>query len=540
MYKILIVDDEVLARVGIKSLLPWHDLGYDIYECENGEKALALAQELSPDIIITDMKMPVMNGVELIKAAKEKDLPAKFIVLSAFDDFNLVKESMRLGAEDYMRKLELEADTLMKTLESVCEKIESERVEKDIQLTKEKQITDNMQTLKLGFLRELIRGKWTDRDEIDQQLELHDLEIADDSSIVILLEVQKKENNMAASNGGSMYEETLRGIIDEIVQNHKGFGTVFFMESNELAIIESKKNAGEDELLRLSKRISQDIVEYVKDALNVDLFVSIGSVCGKVEDISQSYKTAKGLLEKKFAFPKNGIVTMEDMEASLGLNGQIPMENELKELETALKNCNFKKIETAFESITEKLRKAGLTSRKSINGICQIIIFEANLFIKENGFKPEELWGKENDPFQEVGSMTVMDEYLEWIGRIKASLVGLAKEIGDSRAIILKAKQYVGENFRTAISLDDIANYLGLSSSYFSRLFSEEVGDGFVAYLTDIRIEKAKELLSQTNLKVYEISYMVGYDNPNYFSRVFKKETGLSPYEFRSHKGGTV
>ncbi len=227
MFKVLIVDDELLARVGIKSLLPWNELGYELYESENGEKALALAMEIQPDIIITDMKMPVMNGVELIRKAKEVHLRSKFIVLSAFDDFDLVKESMKLGAEDYMRKLELEADTLQIALESVCKKIHSERAEKDTLQLQQKHISENIQTLKRGFLRDLLVGKQTDWNSVAKQLQLHDLGMESGCLTVILVEIPKREIDKDATHNSAVFKETVKSIIKEILKNYKSHGTVF-------------------------------------------------------------------------------------------------------------------------------------------------------------------------------------------------------------------------------------------------------------------------------------------------------------------------
>lgn len=536
MFKVLIVDDELLARVGIKSLLPWNKLGYELYESENGEKALNLAMEIQPDIIITDMKMPVMNGVELIRKAKEVHLRSKFIVLSAFDDFELVKESMKLGAEDYMRKLELEANTLQKTLEYVCKKIDSERAEEDTLQLQQKHISENMQTLKRGFLRELLLGKQYDWNGVGKQLQLHNLVMELGSMIVILVEIDKKNIDKETTNSSTFFDETVKSIIKEILKNYKSHGIIFFMEKNELAIIETKENVGEDGMLRLSKRISQDIIEYMKDSLNLNLFISIGKVFNKIEEISNSYKVAKELLEKKLAFPKGNIVTAYDMPILSEETNQIPMENELKELEIALKKYNMNNIMEIFDSINEKLRVAPPTTRKSINGICNVLIFEVNNFIDENGFQRKEVWGKDNNPFNDVEGLTILDDYIEWIEGIKKSIIKLVKEIGDNRLIIFKAKQYVAENYDSAISLEEISNHLGLSASYFSRIFSEETGDNFIKYLTGIRIERAKELLTRTNKKIYEISYMIGYDNSNYFSRVFKKETGMSPYDYKTYK----
>ncbi len=278
----------------------------------------------------------------------------------------------------------------------------------------------------------------------------------------------------------------------------------------------------------------------MKDSLNLNLFICIGKVCHRIEEISHSYKAAKELLDRKLAFPKGNIVTAYDMSNLSEASNKIPMENELKELEMALKKNNMNNIMAVFDSITGKLRLAPPVARKSINGICNVLIFEVNIFVEENGFHRKEVWGEGNDPFYDVEGLTVMDDYLEWIEGIKSSIVNLMKEIGNNRLIIFKAKQYVAENYQSSISLEEISNHLGLSASYFSRLFSEETGDNFIGYLTGIRIEKAKELLIRTNKKIYEISYMIGYENSNYFSRVFKKETGISPYDYRANKMNDV
>jgi two-component system response regulator YesN len=153
LYRIIIADDEILARVGIKSLIPWREHGYELIgECENGKKAYDMAKELLPDIIVTDIKMPVMNGIELIRALKAENKDIKFIVLSSYDDFEYVKEAMKLGAEDYILKLQMEPEGLLKVLQNVCNKIVQEKNEK-------RRKNDNMPLMQEKFLKDLIFGK---------------------------------------------------------------------------------------------------------------------------------------------------------------------------------------------------------------------------------------------------------------------------------------------------------------------------------------------------------------------------------------------
>jgi len=537
LYRIIIVDDEILARVGIKSLISWHEHGFELIgECENGKKAYDMAKELVLDIIITDIKMPVMNGIDLIRALKNDGMDTKFVVLSSYDDFEYVKEAMKLGAEDYILKLQMEPEELLKVLKNVCKKIEQERSEKKRSIYIEKQMNDNIPVLKEKLLKDLIFGTEVNEHDLGERFKVFGINIPQENLMCLVIHIENMElYENYAKDDIYMLKFSVISILEEIMLNYGG-GYACYTEPYLFTVIWSAGNESNASLLYKSvNRMTKDMQEFLKDSMNLTVSIGVSNVHHNYSDIRWAYKEALEAISKSFTYPTASIIMYSDIKSKVSGSAGISLEMELKELEDSLKACNFHGIQKAFDKLKQKIIESNNISKKFLNGICHVLIFIINVFIQDNNIPSSEIWGKDGSPHNQVEQLKVLNDFIDWITKTCNNIITILDQDKDNKVIILKAKQFINKHFCEDISLETVAEHLGLSPGYFSRLFSKETGQSFIDFVIGLRVDYAKELLKSTKYKVYEVSEMVGYDNPHYFSRIFKKVAGVSPIEYKDH-----
>jgi two-component system response regulator YesN len=528
VYKVVIADDEILARVGIKSLIPWAEYGFELLgECENGHVALEMVTKLRPDILITDIKMPLMDGIELLREMKANGLPTKVIVLSSYDDFYLVKEAMKLGAVDYILKLEMEADELLRILKDTCSSIETDRNEQHNNLLVAEQINQNLVVIKEVFLKSLIYGKQKDEEEIISKFELYHIDLPQEN--ILCLNIKIFSTGRMAEGGALLYTN----LLEEIINNY-GKGTVFYSDSyicTALCSLHTGKST--NAFINTVNRMSKDIKNSLKDSMNLDVSIGISNLFQKYYEIGEAYRQAYEAVTSDYAYLAGSIVAYNDMAGQNIRINNTPFEEELKALGNALRTYNSNEIWDIFNQIIKKLYELSFVSGKHLNGTLYILIYMMNNFIRNNNLLPYEIWGKDIDPYIQLERLKVASDYAIWMKNIRDHIVYIIEQEMNNNAAILRAKQYINQHYQENIKLEEVAEHLAMSPSYFSRYFSKATGQSFTEYVTDIRIKIAKELLRSAQYRVNEVSDMVGYDS-HYFSRIFKKATGLSPLEYKS------
>lgn len=531
MLKVMIVDDEVLARVGVKSLIPWHENDYELIgECDNGKSGLELAIQSNPDIIITDIKMPIMSGIELIKAAKEHGLKAKFIVLSSYDDFELVKEAMKEGALDYLLKLQLEPEQLIKVLDHIKDDISI----KDHKNKPKSYDYEDIDLLKDKFLKNLLYGEYGEH-EIQQYLKLYNIILPSKNLICLVLKVNNTNNIHKIED--NMFVKSITNIILEGIKNY-GIGQVVYLEPECYSIIcsitECDQQAQEYEVIN---RMTMSIQEFIRNSMNVSVSIGISRVYRGLKFVRQAYTEALEAIAKGESYI-GSIISYQDinqLNPDEHTNQMDKMDENLNQLALVLKSNNSERIEESFNLLIDNLAQISLFSNKQLIGTSHIFLFIINDFIDKFKLDPKDIWGEDGNDYYKITNNSRGFDYSKWVSKVKVSVLKALSEEEKYLSIIVKAKQYVAANIDSNISLGSASHYLGLSSGYFSRLFSKEMGQGFNEYVTNEKINLAKELMLSTNYKIYEIANRLGYENAYYFSRVFKKVEGISPKEYKNN-----
>ena len=533
MLKVLIVDDEILARVGIKSFIAWKEHDFEIVgECDNGGKAFLMAKDLKPDIIITDVKMPIMSGIELMKALKNEGVEVKFIMLSSYDDFNLVKEAMKEGAEDYILKLQMESEDLLKVLDNVRKKIYSENNLKKKKDYIDIQIPKDILALKEKFLRNLIYGNRYTEKEIKEYLNLYNINLPTENVVCHIVRICEEAHNTFSRD--HIFKDSITNIISESICNYAN-GQVVYCESNIYAMICSLNTYNNiNDMNRTVDRMTKSIKEFIKNSMNVSIAIGISKIYSGFNFIRQAYLEANEAISYQFSCTEGGITFYRDIEHGDAKFSNVQLNKEMNEVASSLKSNCISLIKPAFKNYTEDLKASTNLSEKDFIGNSHILVFIVNEFIKNNNLYEKDIWGDDENHYFQVSRMKARKDYIHWIEEIQNNIIKVLEQENESSTIILRAKQFVHLNISKNISLKIISDYLGFSPSYFSRLFSQVTGQCFIDYVTQEKINLASNLIKSSNKKIYEIAETVGYDNVHYFSRVFKKTTGVSPMKYKT------
>ncbi|MFD0713550.1 response regulator [Paenibacillus sp. GCM10027626] len=531
MHRVMIVDDEMLARVGMKVLIPWEENGFHLVgEFDNGRKALEAAKELKPDIIITDVKMPVLGGIDLMRELRASGQDIKFIIMSSYDDFHYVKEAMKLGAEDYLLKMEVEPDKLLQMLNSIAAKLREEREERERHRQLEHNWQANLSSFKRRFIQSVLLGHLPDPGELERECRLFQLPF--EGQVLACLafhrgtgEEAEQESEEEGELDGGLREQSVINMVEDAIQ-HIGRGAACSMRTGLFAAILSLDNGAPEQML---PRLAANIRELLKNVLNVQITIGISGVFNRYAEAGAAYRQA---LRKLDQTAQKEMISQQEEPRRIVMTG-LPLEKELSQLEDMLRSCQLERADMLLAQFTAGIEQMDELPLQSMIGIGHVLIFIMNAFGNGNRFMGDDIWEGFGDPYQQVSEIESKSSFITWIDGLRKHLLLLVELRKDDKLVILKAKKYMRAHFLEDISLKSVADHLALSPSYFSRMFSQETEQTFIDYLIELRIDYAKELLHTTNAKVYQISQMAGYDNPHYFSRLFKKVTGLSPGEYR-------
>jgi len=518
MIKVLIVDDEALVRIGIKTLIPWQELGFELIgEAPNGKRALEMVHQMSPDIIFTDIKMPVMNGIELIKQLKKEQNHAKVIILSAFDDFAFVKEAMKLGAEDYVLKLELEPEQMIHMLKELQAKhsIQQQSSTRYLQLHKEK------------LFKDIVLGLVYSHLEIRDSLATLNFSLPEQELVCLILEVDDQRIYLKYEESAHLLDFSIVNVLEEVITSY-AHGYVVNMGSKQFVAILSLMNREEKNRSKLLEELTDNMKVSLHKYLNTSVSIGVSCFHETYIEIKDSYKEAKKAIKHKFIYPRGSNIHYNDVSELPAYAEDLSAE--MNGLEGAFNRGEDIAISAKFDVLISKIDTSSMVTLEQLSSLCHAIRFLSLQFMEKYQLRGKETMDKTmNEPIEKL---IRKQDFLEWIQLLKQRFMLLFTENKDG-IHVYAAKLYINKYYSEDLSLEKVADKLQLSASYLSNLFKKESGQNFVDYITEVRIQKAKELLKSTDQKIYEIASAVGFANEYYFSKVFKKIVGESPLKFR-------
>ncbi len=534
--KVLIVDDDAFSRTDLKTIIDWEKAGFYISgEAGSAPVAIQLIETELPDIVITDMHMPSMSGVELIDHINKNWPQIRVIALSAYDDFNYVRQSMKKGAVDYVLKHLLNSTTLLEILETTREAIEEYRNKCSQNVLITEQLSNRKSSLIKEFIQRLVTGDLTDNVEIESSISTLGISLDKKNLVVAIAEIDDfafiedkyspKEMEVLIRTFLEMTREILNDWNKSIIEHmSKGRFVIIFSLGDAYSMLFIYNS-----LYTVIERIRSGIKKY----LNVSACFSASKVCHDISKLSQAYREADLMLKDKFYKGKNSIF-IEDA-AKKSKDGFLCLDiRDERDLTSALRELDCEKVKQLIDGIFDRILNNRLGS-KSTQMICAELINIVNKVTKETGLEISQIYTNEEIPYNMMQKYETIVDIKEWIMGLYEKLISILRKmkLGDKYSeITKKVIEYVNKNFKKDISQSEIAEFLGVSNSYISRIFKEDCGIGFVEYLNRIRVENAKNLIENGELKFKEIVAKVGFNNYNYFFRVFKEVVGMTPLEY--------
>ncbi len=539
MMKVMIVEDDVMFRYAIRTILDWSAYGFDIIgEAINGKHALQLMEGGEPELLLVDINMPEMNGIDLIKEVKKTRSYIKIIVLSNYDDFNFVKEALKYGAEDYLLKHELNREDLLRLLEQTKAKLTEER-RQDIE---NRFLRSNFSTIADTFLRKVLNGEIRDIEEIKSNISILKLKITMSRLVVILVDVERCREEHANPDKVAVSTDRMREIrsLMETVAEDYSNGAVADMENGKLALVVSFYD--EKSEARIKSKL-YEMAGKIRDysQIHTGLAVTIGTsnVCDAIVNLSIYHTQAEMALESKL-YEGTGKIYFYASDAFQARSIRIDSSNIIDMLTEAVKSGGSSEVIEALEGLFAELyrkRLHGVELKKELFEFYTSIYFMA----REQGIDFKEIWGMTFIPMEFIDGIGSLEEkkntFLEF-------LLLLNKKFNSKKTIYKKEVQkildYIHASYMNAITLSEIASELNFSPNYLCNLFKQETGYRLMEYINKVRIEEAKSLLKNTNMKVYEVASSVGFSNTSYFCTVFKDVTGVRVTDYKKIDAGNM
>ena len=522
-----------MIRNAIKNSINWENEGYEfVGEAGDGELAYPKIMKEKPDILITDIKMPFMDGLELSKIVK-KELPEiKILILSGFNDFDYAKEAIRIGVTDYLLK-PISSAKLLEALSNVAKEVEKEQEEKALREHYQNEMRENVEQDKFAFFTKLITGNVGMSDAIEIGKE-YGMDLSAQAYTVLLFKVAMNPKKYESEDEA----EKVFTQIDQAAQNIEQAYSVWRGAEGWAFLI-----LGEDDLevQQKSKILIENLEDLMKDYPKVEYFGGLGTTVPRMRMLPESYQDAMMVFSNRFVCESRQIMDIDSWQKSqekgkLNAQNLDIMKKNREMIEYFLTNGTQEEMNSFLDVYFQENPKENLNSEIMRQYMTIDSYITANGFMKKIGV--EEKIRKEEgkrleESLQKIKSATGVRCYME-------ELVRKVLEIRDTMSgqrysdIMQVAKKYIAEQYMTeSISLNTVSAKVNMSPSYFSAVFSREVGKTFVEYLTEIRMEKAKELLMCSAMKTSEIGFEVGYKDPHYFSYIFKKTQGCSPKEYK-------
>lgn len=536
LYKIMIVDDEEEIRLGIIKKIDWEANGFIVVgDAENGKEALEKAEKLQPDVIMTDIKMPFMDGLELGQKLVELMPSSKIIVFSGCDDFEYAHRAIKINVVEYVLK-PINSVELIEVLKRLKTQLDHEYNEKRNLETLYKHYVESLPVIREQFLVGVIEGRisesqWNEQSEnlgIDFEYDYLSVAVIHADGSLTLDEVG---DNISISKEPTLVPISIKKIVDENMDKYCKFAS--FLYSDMVVVIGNFEK--KDDILLFIKGINE-VCKIYERIMNLTISSGIGYVYSRPVEIRFSYKAAQNALDYRFILGTGKAIYIDDVEPDNSVQLQLD-EQEERYMLNAIKISSEEEIRMAIDNLFKKFEDLLLPFNQYRIYLMEIMTSILKL-VQAYNLDIDEIFGRNFNCYSYLEAFNSINEVKKWIvsKAIKVNDYIKKERINSSMLLIERAKQYIKENYRDYdISVEKLCSELHVSPTYFSTMFKKETKMNFVNYLTTIRLEQAVRLLNTTDDKTYIIADKVGYPEANYFSYVFKKKFGVSPSKYRKN-----
>ena len=526
MIKLLVADDEIWIRERIAREIPWETIGAEVIgAAEDGQEALEIMERCKPDIVITDIRMPEIDGIELLKEIKSRLPEIKVIILSGYNDFLYAKDALRYGAFDYVLK-PVEDEDLLSVVQKCIVTLQIER-------EKEKRIQGLQQKAELGYqvirektLLDIVSGDYQDGNDNNEYISAWNIfqdEITKNNHRCILIAINHPAEDPERRG---LEHFIIKNVMMEILGKYGIVNKAYFNSRVEWLFVLSYDQ--QEDLLQKLIRDLEIVREMTAQKLGLDIDIGVGEVCDDFFNLAYSYQTVRSLMKyRKWVGSSHIIYHSANIATEIKTVGRYSTAR----LALLLKEDHFAEAEKELADIFRTAKEN--VPETQFPAVCRMIsvdvekefyqYFETNTSERNANYFRIEFWNMIDEIESDQQFFTLVDRFKQ----------EKKENVNKGRKIALKTRDYIVQNYNRPVSLNDAADYLDLNPSYLCRVFKEEMGMSFVTFLQNYRIDKAVELLTNTDYKIFEISEMVGYENQQYFNKVFRNVKGVSPSAFR-------
>ncbi|WP_449602087.1 response regulator [Paenibacillus sp. Marseille-Q9583] len=532
--KIMIVDDESFIRMNFKTFVDWKHHGYYLVgEAANGKEALEKMDELHPDVVFLDIRMPLMDGLEVLRQLRHAKHSCKVIILSSHNEFEYAQEALRLGACDYIHKPNLTQSAVFEALERVRTQVNHQPVG-DHLVSLQQNMEKNRNELKTLFLRDLAVGVVRHEWEIEQKTKLYDLNLKQPNVLCIVMLIDQYDKVKERYNKGMehLLGFSILNILQEVLHRYSEL-ELFLMSPNELVIIKTYSGIRSmNEILEERWGLIRKIEKTLKQFLNIQVSFLISGLHARLLDIPKAYHEAQESAEMLFYEDRSNVVVyepgsikeMNDKALCTLFEQRIRKEMDEKHVSSAIAI-----VHEMFATIKEKRS----LSRHATLEIC------VNLHCQIQSHMKEDSGEEDYTGMQEIMSAERLEHlHLLLIQELESLQESYTDAATSTNYKIKRVIDYIHQNYNQDLTLNELADYVGLNNSYLSRIFKEQTGSMLIPYINGYRVKKSLELLKEGKLKTYEIAERVGFNSIDNYYISFKKIYGLPPNEYRKTSMG--
>lgn len=536
MLKIFLVEDERIMREGLRDNMPWQQFGYEfVGEASDGEMALPLIRKTKPDVLITDIKMPFMDGLTLSQMVV-KELPnIKIIILSGYDDFEYARQAIRIGVEQYILK-PVTRETMKKVLLEIREKIESEREKKMYMEKFRSEMHEYEMMSRRNFFEKVFGGRLSVQD-IYTEMEKLSLDLEGPYYNLIMVSAHRKRKD---PDGVNMDSLSFIRSQDEMMHYFLRFREYLIFNWNINTYVILIKGE-QDQMEIFEQRALQNITRiYSGIEDEYEWYAATGTTVERLSALPDCYNKVNHKMTLRYMTPSGHVITEADEDFSKGSEAEKLDNLDLAKVDSEvlkrfLENGSATEVDEFVNNYFQSLQEV-LKSKLFRNYLILNIRFVVLAYVESIGCSQEEFLIRLNEEkIPDLGSS--VDEVRKYAySMIIQAIKERDKKSDDRSHTLLKgALSYIEEHYTNeALSLNEVAAVVDVSPNYFSAIFSQEMGTTFIEYVTKKRMDKAKKLLKQGNMHTSDVASEVGYKDSHYFSFVFKKTQGCTPREYRN------
>ncbi len=528
MYKVFLADDEIVIREGIRNNVPWDETEFVLAgEAPDGEMAMSMLQDIKPDILITDIKMPFMDGLELCRSVAHTMPWVQMVILSGYDEFAYAKEAISLGVKDYLLK-PVNAQELLQALSRIGERIREEKKRQaDIKSLKE-QFASSSRYMQEQLLRELFLDPLSQEDAagIMERSRKLNMSLLAGFYLAVLITPGYTDRRHVESIA-------VRGALQRLCDGSAG--AVYCCEAGGFPVLLVLGDS-ESDLEERAYGFAQAAQYGVQQAANITIQASIGSAVKNLWEVLQSLQAAQAVLRTMDALGEENsqrrIMGANDVGVSPGLS---LLNLDVAPIWEQLQYAAQEDIDKILNHYVNSLGDVALHSKMMASYVYVEILLAASRIIKENGGVPKKVIPERAGQGPREDACDVADVLPQVKEILESAIAFRDRQSATSYGMVVRrAQAYLNDQYQNpAIGLKDVAGHVALSNNHFCTVFSQEMGVTFTEYLTGLRLNRAKELLRLTALRSSDIAYQVGYNDPHYFSYLFKKNTGMTPRDYR-------